>query len=482
MSKKMIPIMKIQIRTEQDVVSARQRTRQIASLLNFDNQDQNRVATAVSELARNAFNYAQNGEVEFSFDEDSVPQALFIKVSDKGPGIQDLQKITLGQYVSPHGMGVGLMGSKKLMDTFEIQTSSGGTIILLSKNMRRQAKTLNAKDISLLCGQLAQLKPQTAYEEIQQQNKDLLNALEELNERQHQLSQLNKELAETNSGVVALYTELDEKASSLIRANKVKTSFLSNMTHEFRTPLSSIISMTGILLERMDGELSPEQEKQTLFIRKSAEGLLELVNDLLDLAKVEAGKISINTSEFEVESLLGAQRGVFKPLLANNPRLELIIRSEKLAPMMTDENKVSQILRNLISNAIKYTERGQVTLSARATEDDCVLFTIADTGLGIAEENLEFIFEDFSQIDSDQQKKFKGTGLGLPLSRKLARLLGGDIWCTSEIGQGSVFYARIPRLYLGDDDGLLVNGEDDSAPPYVPLRDVKTQEGRMHDL
>jgi signal transduction histidine kinase len=468
MTTPMIPILKVQVRSEQDVVTARQRARQIASLLQFENQDQNRLATAVSELARNAFSYAQGGEVEFLFSEKSAPQALFIRISDKGPGIQNMTQISSGEYVSPHGMGIGLMGSKKLMDSFHLETSAGGTTILIGKNLRRGSKAIGLKDISKLCAQLAHMTTQSPYQEIQRQNRDLLETLDELNDRQSQLSQLNKELSETNSGVVALYTELDEKASSLLKANKVKTSFLSNMTHEFRTPLSSIISMTGILLDRLDGELTPEQEKQTRYIRKSAEGLLELVNDLLDLAKVEAGKISINKSEFEVNSLLGAQRGVFKPLLANNPRLDFVIQAERIEPMNTDEAKVSQILRNLISNAIKYTDQGRITLTARADENDGVLFTVADTGLGIAEENLEFIFEDFSQIDSSHQQKSKGTGLGLPLSRKLARLLGGELWATSEPGKGSVFYARIPRLYEGDAEGQFV--PDQEAAGKAPLR------------
>src|SRR5262249_20502651 len=204
-----------------------------------------------------------------------------------------------------------------------------------------------------------------ALEEVRQQNQELLRTLGELQKRQTELRQLNRELEDTNRGVVALYAELDEKADYLRRASEMKSRFLSNMSHEFRTPLNSIQSLARLLLDRSDGDLMPEQEKQVSYIRKAAEDLTELVNDLLDLAKVEAGKVIVRPTEFEAGPLFGALRGMLRPLLTHNASVALVFEEPVGVPTLnTDESKVSQILRNFISNALKFTERGEVRVSA----------------------------------------------------------------------------------------------------------------------
>ncbi len=239
------------------------------------------------------------------------------------------------------------------------------------------------------------------------------------------MTRLNRELEDTNRGVVALYAELDERADHLRRADEVKTRFLSNMTHEFRTPLNSIQALTRLLLDRVDGELTTEQERQVHFIRKAAESLSELVNDLLDLAKVAAGKVVVRPAEFEVSDLFGALRGMLRPLLLGASVNLVFEEPETLPPLRTDEAKVSQILRNFISNAPKFTERGEVRVSARLEPGGAsVLFSVADTGIGIAPEDQATLFQEFAQIENPLQRKVKGTGLGLPLSKKLAELLG----------------------------------------------------------
>lgn len=205
-----------------------------------------------------------------------------------------------------------------------------------------------------------------------------------------------------------------------------------------------------MLLERVDGELTSEQEKQVVFIRKAAEGLSELVNDLLDLAKVEAGKIVVRPAKVEVQELFATLRGMLRPLLLHNSAIALLIEDPvNIPPLYTDEGKVAQILRNFISNALKYTEQGEVRVSATPSGGQ-VVFSVADTGIGIAPEDQERIFEDFVQIESRLQKRVKGTGLGLPLSRKLAELLGGTITLTSTMGVGSTFSLSIPMVYAED--------------------------------
>jgi len=443
------PVLTVTIKYEHDVVVARQRARQIAGLLGFDAQDQSRIATAVSEIARNAFNYAEGGRAEFQVEDEATQQSLLIEVKDQGPGIAELESVLQGQYRSATGMGLGIMGARRLMDMCEISSSRGsGTSVLMKKNLPKRAPIVTAERLRALAGQLASERPQSPLEEIQQQNGELLRLLDELRRRQDDLERLNRELEDTNLGVIALYSELDDKASALRRADDLKSRFLSNMSHEFRTPLNSIMALTQLLLSRSDGDLTEEQEKQVSFIRKGSTALLEMVGDLLDLAKIEAGKIEVHPAEFTVENLFSALRGVFRPMLANKP-VDLIFEEPGGTPvLMTDERKVTQILRNFISNALKFTERGEVRVRALlAAEGDDVTFYVSDTGIGIAAADQPRIFEEFTQVENPLQRHTKGTGLGLPLCRSLARLLGGDVAVESEIGVGSTFSATIPVRY-----------------------------------
>ena len=445
-----VAIVNIALRTERDVVQARQRAREVASELGLDNQDQIRMATATSEIARNAFRYARNGKVIFALALEP-PQRLEVTVSDSGPGIGNLEEILDGQYRSETGLGMGIIGTRRLMDEFELSTSPDGTTVRMAKRipLHRDNWTLGkARDLSR---KMLARTPESPFEEIEQQNQELLNTLQELRSRQDELELLNRELEDTNRGVVALYAELDERADYLRRASELKTKFLSNVSHEFRTPLNSIISLARLLIDRIDGDLTTEQVRQVRFIESSARDLQEMVNDLLDLAKVEAGKIRIRSKRFAVSELFSALKGMLKPLLADNNSVDLVFEEgEELPELRTDEGKVSQILRNLISNAIKFTPKGSVTVSAAFVDGYDVQFIVKDTGIGIAREHQETIFNEFSQVENPLQERYRGTGLGLPLCRNLAMLLGGKIWLESELGNGSTFFVRIPAVYVGE--------------------------------
>ena len=441
-------IFTLRLRHERHVVHARQRAREIAALLGFEHQEQIRLATAASELARNAFRYASNGAVEFLV-RDTTPQQFVISVTDSGPGIPNLSEILDGKYISKTGLGKGIIGTRRLMDEFEITTSPAGTRVEAGKALPQTARRVDADRVRNIANELANSSATDPFDEVERQNQELLRTLAELREKQDQMGELNRELEDTNRGVVALYAELDQNADDLRRVSDLKTSFLSNLSHEFRTPLNSITSLCQLLIGRADGELSPDQEKQVVFIQRSAAELTELVNDLLDLAKVEAGKIDVRPRHFEVQDLFGALRGMLRPLLTGNS-LELIFDAEPdLPPMYTDEGKLSQILRNLISNALKFTRRGYVRLSAESKGDGLICFQVADTGIGIAPEDQERIFEEFVQVESEMQAKVKGTGLGLPLSRRLAELLGGTISVESKVGSGSTFEVKLP-IRLGE--------------------------------
>lgn len=259
-----------------------------------------------------------------------------------------------------------------------------------------------------------------------------------------ELDDLRAELEETNRGVVALYAELDAQAEQLRKATELKSRFLAYMSHEFRAPISSIRSIARLLSDRIDGPLTGEQERQVGFIQTTATEFAEMVDDLLDLAKIEAGRVDISPAWFEMVDLFSALRGMFRPVLTN-PELTLVFEEpEGLPRLYTDDRKLSQILRNFISNALKFTTHGEVRVSAAGLPGDRVRFTVADTGIGIAPEYHAAVFDDFSQVDSPVQKRLRGTGLGLSLSRQFATLLGGHVSVESELGKGSRFSLEIP--------------------------------------
>jgi signal transduction histidine kinase len=268
--------------------------------------------------------------------------------------------------------------------------------------------------------------------------------------READIEALREELDETNKGVVALYAELDDKASQLRDANDLKSRFLSYMSHEFRTPLTSMTSISSILLSRLDGPLTAEQQKQVEFIRSSARELTEMVNDLLDLAKVEAGRITISPEWFEMVDLFAALRGMFKPIAATTSVSLVFDEPKGDIKLYTDDKKVSQILRNFISNALKFTPEGEVRISARVLEDDKVEFAVTDTGIGIAAEHVPNLFMDFVQLDVRLQRRLRGSGLGLSLARKFAELLGGTVGVESQLGKGSRFWMLIPMRFGGE--------------------------------
>lgn len=440
------PLLRLPLRHERHVVHARQRAREIAGLLGFEHRDQIRLATACSELARNAFRYAVEGAVDFSVSK-SRPQLFVISVTDKGRGISNLSEILDGKYVSKTGLGMGLIGTRRLMDHFRIVSSGAGTSVECGKTLPSAAAVITEASVKSISAKLAGGSAADPFEEIERQNQELLKTLAELKEKQEQLADLNQELEDTNRGVVALYAELEQHADDLRRVSDLKTSFLSNLSHEFRTPLNSISSLSRLLLGRTDGDLSAEQEKQVTYIQRSAAELSELVNDLLDLAKVEAGKVDVKPRQFEVGEFFGALRGMLRPLLAGNS-LDLIFEAQPDIPtLFSDEGKVSQVLRNLISNALKFTRKGHIRVTAENEEGGWVVFRVADTGIGIAPENHKRIFEEFVQVEGEHQTHVKGTGLGLPLSRKLAELLGGTLDVESALGVGSTFILRIPAQF-----------------------------------
>jgi signal transduction histidine kinase len=450
MSEPAIPLLTLDLRYEHDIVLARQRARELAAAFGCDGQDQIRLATAVSEIARNAFQYGGGGTVRFQIGYRRPGDAgvLIARVSDKGPGIANVQGVLDGKHVSRTGMGVGITGARRLVDWFNLESSKeSGTTVELGRSLPSRTPPVTAHEAQRVSTALARNVPPGPFEEIRQQNQELVRALDELRAGQTEVQRLNAELEETNRGVLALYAELDDRARELRRASETKSRFLSDMSHELRTPLTSVLNLSNILLMGADGPLTSEQEVQIRLIQKSVGSLMELVNDLLDLAKIEAGKTTVRVSEFMISELFASLRGICRPLLPGDAVALQFDDAAAMLAMRTDEVRLSQILRNFLSNAIKYTERGTIRVHASMTHGDHVCFSVADSGIGISPDDQGRIFEDYGQIDGPIQRRVRGTGLGLPLTRKLATLLGGTVTVTSAAGGGSTFTVTIPRDY-----------------------------------
>ena len=251
------------------------------------------------------------------------------------------------------------------------------------------------------------------------------------------------------------------------QASTAKSQFLANMSHELRTPMNAIIGFTRLVMRRSEDGLAAKQYQNLEKILVSAEHLLSLINDILDLAKVEAGRMEVHSTEFELEPLIDLCLQIVEPMVRIE-HLRLVTDIEPDLPVMvTDQEKLKQILINLLTNAVKYTPKGTITVAVRRRDSD-ITISIADTGIGIPEEALELVFEEFGQVDDGTTQQTGGTGLGLPITGEFARLLGGDVALQSVVGSGSTFTVTIPMHYAGSSPGEM----PDSRATATPIHDA----------
>ncbi|MET0389205.1 MAG: ATP-binding protein, partial [Polyangiales bacterium] len=293
--------------------------------------------------------------------------------------------------------------------------------------------------------QTQQEELRVANEELQAQSDALRVAHAQLEERKEELETANANLVGQRDALERVQSQLETKATELERASRYKSEFLANMSHELRTPLNSTLILAKLLSDNQQGNLSPEQVKFASTIYTAGNDLLMLINDILDLSKIEAGKVDVYPVQTRAERVIEPVARVFEPV-AKEKKLQFTLDLHVPYPLFTDEQRVQQILKNLLSNAFKFTERGEVKLSA-SMQGDWVRFVVKDTGIGIPEHQQSVIFEAFRQADGTTNRKFGGTGLGLSISRDLARLLGGTLTLESEPGHGSSFILTLPRNY-----------------------------------
>ena len=433
----------LRVRDLPGVFAARRLGRELAAELGREHPDQVRVATALSEITRSAVTLGQTALIAFGADETS----LVLTVTIDG---------------APPEEGIAAAG--RLMDT----VISDDQVIQMMKQRPRHS-TL---DVQAVSERLAAMLPESTLDELRRNNQDLIATLEDVTRQKEQLqllnaelqetnrgvmalySELSEELEQTNRGVVALYAELDEKSEQLRAASESKNRFWANVSHELRTPLNSIVGLTRLLADPVEG-LNAEQRYQVGLIRSTTGTLLTLVNDLLDVAKAESGQLPINPAEVSLPALLATLRGLTRPMTEGKP-VDVVISAEGApAAILTDEMALTAILRNLLSNAIKYTDSGEVRLTVR-TVPGRIELQVSDTGTGIPAGQLERVFEEFYQVPGTRRG---GTGLGLPYARQLSKLLGGELTLTSEAGRGTTAVLSLPHgtpsvgtVVVADDD------------------------------
>ena len=384
----------------------------------------------------------------------------------------------------------------------QLQESIGVVLNMIAANMRTEELLQQSQKLTQeLQSQSEELKRQQdelrhSNSELEQQARTLKQSEEMLKDQQEELQQVNEELEEKasllaeqnkkveqkNAEVESARVSLEEKAEQLSVSSKYKSEFLANMSHELRTPLNSLLILARLMSENKDGNLTPKQTEYANTILSSGTDLLNLINDVLDLSKVEAGKMEVNATELLVTEVRDQVERSFRPV-AEQKQLGFSVEVQPGTParFVTDAQRLNQILKNLLSNAFKFTREGSVTMTMRAAErgrrfanpalDNAkavIAFAVTDTGIGIAKEKQRLIFEAFQQADGTTSRKFGGTGLGLSISREIARLLGGEIRVESTPGVGSTFTLFLPDEIKEQGTGNREPGTGRRERPVAP--------------
>jgi len=463
-----ISIAQIHMIEEQDIVQARQWTKDIAGFAGLSVQDQSRFVTAVSEIIRNAFQYGRGAHVEIGIGEETDKQYVVVVVRDQGPGIANIEEVLQGRYKSNTSMGSGILATRKLVDLFSIESDAQkGTVVFLGKEIDAAHGRISQAAANEWRDTLSKTCRVDLLREIQDQNRLLLQTLEETqNARLVQAQQvlnieeLHGELEQTNKGILALYKELDDSRAELLKktellerqgqelqaATRHKSEFLANMSHEIRTPMNGVVGMTQILLT---SGLTEKQEHYAETIQAAGKSLLCVIDDILDFSKIEAGKLDLQIAEFELVRLVEGVAELLAPQ-AKQRHLSLLTFIDPELPTILggDSGRLRQILMNLVGNAIKFSDHGSIVIKTALESQDGlsvrIKFSVADNGIGMTPEEINKLFEPYVQASGCTTEKYGGTGLGLSISKHLIELMDGEIGVDSSKAHGSTFWFSVP--------------------------------------
>jgi signal transduction histidine kinase len=440
-------VLTLALRTQEDVLLTRRRARDLAALLQFTPAEQIGLSTAVWEVARLA---ERRGKVELAVVE--TPPSVAVSITVSGVPRSALT-------VTADGPRLDLHALRRLVDHVDARDVNGVAVVQLTASAGPDAWVPGVDELELVLASLTRHDTGGGgpgiVDELRQQNFELLTTLATLKEREQELTHLNAELGDTNRAVTALYAELEVQAGELRRRAEDFARFLSSLTHELRTPLYAVRGMAEAILRDHEAHLSEGMRQDVTLIDGAMVEALDLVNDHLDLAKLEAGRTIVRLSDVNVPELFATLRAVVTRLPAH-PGVELRFEDPDDVPgMRTDAFKLSQILRNFIVNALKFTEAGHVRVCAHPMrEGKAVMFEVVDTGPGLTEEDQRRAFEEFVQLSAERHGELRGTGLGLPLTRRLAAILGGEVSVHSTPGDGATFTVEIPARYPDDIEGV----------------------------
>ena len=441
-----IPLLTVGLRRENDLLLARQRARQITQLLGFSTGDSTRITTALAEIARNALVYGRGGTVAFLIEgEQTGPQSLVLNVVDEGPGIANLDRILAGQYGSGTGMGIGITGSRALMDRFTIETGAPtGTRVVMSKMQPGSATRIGPAEIARLTTELTAREDGSPFGELQLQNQELLHALDEITARQAEVERLSR---------VADDARERAEAAQLVaeRSVVVQERFMALTTHEIRTPLNAVLGYLELLDMELAGTLTEKQTGYFERVRRACAHLVGVTNDFLDMAKGEAGHLKVARHAGSARHVISEAAALVAPQAAARSVDITLTESGERIMYLGDADRVRQILINVLGNAVSFTPQGRSIRVTAASVDDppagsklsggpwCAI-RVEDAGAGILPEKLEHVFEPFVQLAASQGGR-RGTGLGLTVSRQLALLMGGDLTVegSSGIDGGAAF-------------------------------------------